>query len=111
MKDAEPEDDAAVLTHFSDTLREMATSIVGLEEGYFQALYEVIIKTEKALRDMSRIDTHYVSHVINCDDFMAGGSPGCSQPHGGCRHHHLPRTLRGHAEGDPRVREKGDKSP
>ena len=64
MKDTEMDDDAAVLGHFSDALQEMAASIVGLEDGYFKALYEVIIETEKALHDMSRIDLRYVSHVV-----------------------------------------------
>ena len=50
--------------HFSDTLREMAASIVDLEDGYFRALHEVIVETEWALRDMSRIDAHYVSQVV-----------------------------------------------
>ena len=39
-------------------------SIMGLEDGYFIALREVIHETEKALRDISRIDSTYVSHVI-----------------------------------------------
>ena len=64
MKDTKPDDDAAVIGHFSDALEEMATSIVGLEDGYFKALHEVIIETEKALRDVSHIDAHYVSHVV-----------------------------------------------
>ena len=42
----------------------MATSIVDLEDGYFKALQEVIVETEQALRDVSRIDTHYVSQVV-----------------------------------------------
>ena len=42
----------------------MVASIVGLEDGYFKALHEVIIETEKALCDMSRIDTHYVSCIV-----------------------------------------------
>ena len=50
--------------HFSDALREMAASIVDLEDGYFKALHEVIMETERALRDVSQIDTHYVSQVI-----------------------------------------------
>ena len=37
---------------------------MGLEDGYFKALHEVIIKTEKALCDMSCIDAHYVSHMV-----------------------------------------------
>ena len=63
-KDVEAEDDAAVLGHFSDALREMANSIMGLEEGYFKALCEVIDETERALRDVSCIDVHYVSQVV-----------------------------------------------
>ena len=50
--------------HFSDALREMAASRVDLEDGYFRALHEVIMETERALRDMSRIDAHYVSQVV-----------------------------------------------
>ena len=42
----------------------MAASIVDLENGYFKALHEVIIETEKALCDMSHIDAHYVSHIV-----------------------------------------------
>ena len=42
----------------------MAASIVDLEDGYFKALHEVIMETEWALWDMSRIDTHYVSQVV-----------------------------------------------
>ena len=63
-KDTDVEDKAAVLSHFSDALREMANSIMGLEEGYFKALCEVIEETERALRDVSRIDAHYVSRVV-----------------------------------------------
>ena len=50
--------------HFSDTLQEMATSTVDLEDRYFKALHEVIVETERALRDLSRINTHYVSQVV-----------------------------------------------
>ena len=64
MKDAETEDEATTIGHFSDALNEMATSIVDLEDGYFKTLYDVIIETEKALRDMSRIDAHYVSRMV-----------------------------------------------
>ena len=42
----------------------MAASIVDLEDGYFKALHEVIMETERALQDMSRIDAHYVSQVV-----------------------------------------------
>ena len=58
------ENEAAILGHFSDALREMANSIVGLEDGYFKALREVIVETEKALWDVSCIDAHYVSRVV-----------------------------------------------
>ena len=58
------EDEAAVLSHFSDALSEMAASIMDLENGYFKALHEVIIEMEKALHDVSCIDTHYISHVV-----------------------------------------------
>ena len=63
-KDDDFDDEAKLLGHFSDTLCEMATSIVDLEDGYFRALHEVIVETERALRDVSRIDTHYVSQVV-----------------------------------------------
>ena len=42
----------------------MATSIVDLEDGYFKALHEVIVETERALWDVSCIDAHYVSQVV-----------------------------------------------
>ena len=35
-----------------------------LEDGYFKALHEVIVETEQALRDVSRINAHYVSQVV-----------------------------------------------
>ena len=35
-----------------------------LEDSYFQALREVIMEMEKALRDISCIDAHYISHVV-----------------------------------------------
>ena len=63
-KDTEMEDKAMVLSHFSNALSKMAASIMDLENGYFKALHEVIIKTEKALCDMSRIDAHYISHMV-----------------------------------------------
>ena len=50
--------------HFSDNLREMAASIVDLEDGYFRALHDIIVETERALWDMSRINTHYVSQAV-----------------------------------------------
>ena len=35
-----------------------------LEDRYFKALHEVMVETERALRDVSRIDAHYVSQVV-----------------------------------------------
>ena len=61
---AEPIDEAAMLGHFSKALSEMAASLMDLEDGYFKALREVIIKTERALWDVSHIDAHYVSQVV-----------------------------------------------
>ena len=57
-------DKSEILGHFSDTLSEMASSIMELEDGYSQALCEVIMEMEKALQDISCIDTHYVSHIV-----------------------------------------------
>ena len=82
-KDTDAEDDAAVLGHFSDALREIANSIMGLEEGYFKALCEVINETERALRDVSHIDAHYVSSGHDCDVLMAGSDTGGGHPYGG----------------------------
>ena len=65
----ETEDKAAVLRHFSDALSEMAASITDLENGYFKALHEVIIETEKALHEMSHIDAHYVSCTVTVMTF------------------------------------------
>ena len=58
------EDEAKILDHFSDTLDEMAQCITDLEDRYFLALREVIPRTEKALHDISHIDSHYVSLVV-----------------------------------------------
>ena len=63
-KDDDFDNEAKLLGHFSDALREMAASIVDLEDGYFKALHEVIVETERALQDVSRIDAHYVSQVV-----------------------------------------------
>ena len=63
-KDDDFDDEAKLLGHFSDALHEMAASIVDLEDGYFRALHKVIVETERALWDVSRIDAHYVSQVI-----------------------------------------------
>ena len=64
QKDDDFDDKIKLLGHFSNALREMAASIVDLEDGYFKALHKVIVETEQALWDVSRIDTHYVSQVI-----------------------------------------------
>ena len=58
------EDKAKILCHYSDALDEMTQCIADLEDGYFMVLREVICKTEKALWDISHIDSHYVSHVV-----------------------------------------------
>ena len=63
-KDDDFDDETKLLGHFSSALREMAASIVDLEDGYFKALHEVIMETERALWDVSRIDAHYVSQVV-----------------------------------------------
>ena len=63
-KDDDFDNKTKLLGHFSDALREMAASIVDLEDRYFKALHEVIVETERALRYVSRIDAHYVSQVI-----------------------------------------------
>ena len=63
-KDDNFDDETKLLGHFSDALQEMATGIVNLEDGYFKALHEVIVETERPLRGMSRIDAHYVSQVV-----------------------------------------------
>ena len=52
-KDDDFDDKAKLLGHFSNALRESATSIVDLEDGYFRALHEVIMETERALWDVS----------------------------------------------------------
>ena len=64
QKDDNLDEEAKLLGHYSDALQEMAASIVDLEDGYFKALHEVILETERALRDVSWIDAHYVSQVV-----------------------------------------------
>ena len=61
---AESLDEPKLLGHFSYALSEMAESLMNLEDGYFKALREVIIEMERALCDISCIDTHYVSQVV-----------------------------------------------
>ena len=39
QKDDDFDDETKLLGHFSDALREMAVSIVDLEDGYFKALH------------------------------------------------------------------------
>ena len=56
--------ESKILCHFSDSLDEMTQCIMELEDGYFIALQEVIRETKKALWDISRIDSHYISRVI-----------------------------------------------
>ena len=63
-KDNDFDNETKLLGHFSNALREMAASIVDLEDGYFKALHKVIVETERALWDVSQIDAHYVSQVI-----------------------------------------------
>ena len=61
---ADPDDESKILDHSSDALGEMAECIMDLEDGYFKALHEVIIEMEKALWDISCIDSHYVSCIV-----------------------------------------------
>ena len=61
---AEAGDESKILGHFSDVLDEMAQSIVGLEDGYFLALREVIHKMEKSLQDVPHINATYISCII-----------------------------------------------
>ena len=58
------EDESEILGHFSDTLDEMAQTIADLEDSYFLALREVMCRTDRALRDISRIDSNYISCVV-----------------------------------------------
>ena len=60
----DPVDESKILGHFSDALSKMAESILDLEDGYFRALREVIVETEKALWDISCIDAHYICRVV-----------------------------------------------
>ena len=63
-KGMEPINEVALLGHFSDALNEMAKSLLDLEDGYFKALHEVILKTKRALWDISHIDAHYISQRV-----------------------------------------------
>ena len=60
----EPIDEVVMLGHFSDALSEMAESLMDLEDGYFKVIWKVIIEIERALRNVSHIDAHYVSQVV-----------------------------------------------
>ena len=57
-------DESKILGHFSDALSKMAKSLMDLEDGYFRALCEVIVETERALQDISHIDAHHISQVV-----------------------------------------------
>ena len=57
-------DESKILVHFSNALSEMAKSLMDLEDGCFRAIHEVIVKMERALWDISRIDAHYISQVV-----------------------------------------------
>ena len=61
----------------------MAASIVDLEDGYFKALHEVIMETERALWDVSWIDAHYVSQVVTVMSAWQEAGTDCCKPHGG----------------------------
>ena len=61
---ADSVDESKILGHFSDALSEMAKSLMDLEDGYFEALREVICETERVLQDISHNDAHYVSQVV-----------------------------------------------
>ena len=110
MKDTETEDEAITLGHFNDALNEMAASIVDLEDGYFKALHEVIIETEKALRDMLHIDAHYVSRMVTVMNSWQEVVQTATSHMGGCRHHHLSHALRRRAESNEGIRSCSDTS-
>ena len=95
------EDKAVVLSHFSDALSEMAASIIDLENGYFKALHEVIIKTEKALCDVSHIDAHYISSIVTVMTSWQDVVQAAASHMEGVDTTTLPRALRRHVEGDP----------
>ena len=58
------QDDAKILAHYSDTLGKMVQSLMDLEDRYFKALCKVIQHTERALHDISHINSLYVSCLI-----------------------------------------------
>ena len=92
-----------MLGHFSDALSEMAVSLLDLGDGYFKALREVIIETERALQDISRIDAHYISQVVTV---MASWQEAVQTAVT-----HLPCTSGGRAESNKRIHSRGDKGP
>ena len=103
-KDDDFDDETKLLGHFSDALREMAASIVDLEDGYFKALHEVTMETERALRDMSRIDAHYVSQVVTVmSSWQEAVQTAASHMEGIDTGHHLPRASQRCTEGDPGI--------
>ena len=69
--------------HFSDALREMAASIVDLEDGYFKALHEVIVETERALQDVSPDRRSLCESGRDGHVCLAGGGTDRCKPHGG----------------------------
>ena len=107
----EPINEVAMLSHFSDALSEMAESLMDLEDGYFKALREVIIETERALQDISRIDAHYVSQVVTVMASWQEAVQATATHMENAEPHHLPRTSRGRAESDKRICGRSDKSP
>ena len=106
----EPIDEAAILANFNDALSEMAESLMDLEDGYFKALQEVIIETERALQGISRIDAPLCQPSGHCNGLLAGGGADHCDPYGERQPHHLPRTSRGRAESNERIRGCSDKS-
>ena len=83
-KDDDFDDEAKLLGHFSDALREMAASIVDLEDGYFRALHEVIVETRVGITGhvphrRSLCQSGHNGHVL-----LAGGGTDRCKPHGGC---------------------------
>ena len=82
QKDNDLDDEAKLLGHFSDALREMATSIVDLEDGYFKALHEVIVEragiTGRVPDRRSLCESGRNGHVR-----LAGGGADRCKPHGG----------------------------
>ena len=103
-------DESKILGHFSDALSEMAESLMDLEDGYFKALYEVIVEMERAVRDISCIDAHYVSQVVMVMASWQEAVQTAATPYGECQPHHLPCASGGCMEGNKRICGCGNKS-